>query len=354
MFLPDINLFVKLCGVTSLGEVLLPKEVRVKGGNGAHHRILREVCEGKPVSPERLASLLSAIGEHLLPEDKARRECMVKQSLEEIESSPPARENSRSAVSLEFWYRLYQLIPEERRPRTKKHLYSLLATSQTTLRQIETQGPGSLAERCNAPDHQTWRSWYAQMARQLNGRDSIPEVVSLALSVMGALGLILVWVAESVGELDADEKGQQVLIEKAIELLLAVDGEQTHPKKSVAKILEYAYQESEFKTKIEFLHKAFGSSESEVREAKRFMSGFAIPSYAQTIDAVSVCIDMNAEFERNWSAFVLVAQFIARSSKRIEVLTDTSRFDVCQLYQNYFEDMQAAFKVKSTPARTTY
>lgn len=353
MFLPDINVFTKLCGVTSLGEVLLPSEVRVKGENGGLHKILRDVCDGKPISANRMAKLSSAIIEHLLPDDEALREEALRQSRRAIASNPPARKASREVVSLELWYQLYRSIPEARSPRTKQHLYSLLAASQATLREVEEDGLGCLAKRCAAADDQIWRPWFEYLALRLHGQNSIPDDVSLALSVMGVLGLALVWVVEGAEKHDLDGKEQEVLVKNAIELLFSNADGQAHPKLAVANILKYALQEAKCETKIEFIHKAFGISGTKVREAKKFLSGAEIPSHAQTMNALDVGIDMDAEDRRAWRMFVLVAQFIARSSRKLEELAGASNFDVCQLYHNYFVALQAILEQRSMPARAS-
>lgn len=353
MLLPDINLFAKLCGVTSLGEVLLPSEVRVKGGNGALHKTLRDLCDGKPISANRMTKLSSAIIEHLLPDDEALREDVLRQSLKAIASNSPARKVSREVVSLELWYQLYLSIPEARSPQTKQHLYSLLAASQATLREVEKDGLGYLAERCEAADDQIWRPWFEYLARRLHGQNSIPEDVCLALSVMGVLGLALVWVAEGARNQDLDEKGQQVLVKNAIELLFAHADGRANPRMSVAYILEYARQEAKCITRIEFIHKAFGTSGTRVREAQKFLSGAEIPSHAQTMNALNVGIDMDSDDRRAWRMFVMVAQFIARSSRKLEELAGVSSFDVCQLYRNYFVALQAILEQRSMPARAS-
>lgn len=138
-------------------------------------------------------------------------------------------------------------------------------------------------------------------------------------------------------------------LQNYFEILFGEEEGRANPAKSVAKLLKYAFQESKLEKKSEFIHHAFGASESQVREAKRFFAGSAIPSYSQTIHALEVAIEMDEDDRKAWRWFVIIAQLIGRSSRRLEQLK-TPIPNGQQPHAIYYEAMRTLLRERPASA----
>ena len=215
---------------------------------------------------------------------------------------------------------------------------------------MKEEGPSYLLERISRIDDPIWSPWFEHLSRRLKGKNSVPKEVSEALSVMGVLGLALVWVVEGVGRLSLERKDQELQVKNYLHLLFAEKEKQAHPRRSVVKVLEHAFEKSGCEAKIQFIHQAFGSSESQVREAKRFFSGSAIPSHSQTMRALETSIDMVECERRTWVLCVMVAQLMARSTRHLEKLASASVSDAHQPHFKYYEVMRTVLDGRSAPS----
>ncbi|WP_341485470.1 hypothetical protein [Thioclava sp. GXIMD4215] len=341
MFLPPIGRFAKLCGVTSLNDVLLPTEKR--GGraeNGAVHKIFRDLLAGKPVSQKRLQKLTDAMVGHWNHEHSQRDAREAATSQEEIGARYTSAKTTAQQASLECWFQIYRHLPEAGYNRTKECLYQLLATTQRTHQMLEKTGISYLAGRCATVKDPTWGPWYAAVAQRLEGKDTIPTDVTEALEALGLLSLAFVWILEAIDRIKLEEPEQRDQLESHLNILFGGPGD-IDPKKATARVFRYALHESEFTSKAQFIHAVFGPSESVVREARRYFAGSAIPSFAQTMKALEVGIQMDGADRKGWITYIMIALFIARSSRDLDVLSDKLGSSIELPHIRYAEMMRA-------------
>ncbi|QPZ91053.1 hypothetical protein [Thioclava electrotropha] len=301
------------------------------------------------MSGKRLAKLCHASIDHLLGDDKALCEQAYANILKEISSIRQVEAASPDEVTLELWYGVYLQFPDDKAPKTKAYLYRLLASSQSLTRKINEEGPIYLRELLRAEGTPEWRTWFNLLSQRLESQTSAPEDVSEALNIMGILGLAIVWILERVERTGLDHTDQKKYLQNYFEILFGEEEGRANPAKSVAKLLKYAFQESKLEKKSEFIHHAFGASESQVREAKRFFAGSAIPSYSQTIHALEVAIEMDEDDRKAWRWFVIIAQLIGRSSRRLEQLK-TPIPNGQQPHAIYYEAMRTLLRERPASA----
>lgn len=356
MFLPNMKLTAKLCGATSIGDVILPSEKKgLRGENGAAHKILRDIFSGQPVSNKRLLKLLYV----WVGQSKKRGLSIPPNALadvqKKIESAPSTEQLSPDEIALEVWNSIYETLPDTVCPKTKNYLHNLLAASQSTNTLVVDKGANALFEFFSDADDPSWSSWFEFAVQPLRGSETIPDDISEAFKILGVLGLALVFLAESIENEDLDPEKKEDFSIKIFKLLFAVKDGQPHPHKSVARLLEYALEESEFETKIEFIRHAFNSSEdpeiceSQVREAKRYFSGSAIPTYKKTKNALEVSGMINDGNRRDFEWMIMMAQLVARSHRHLDNLKSGPIPDKNKPHFLYYEMMRAHVEARPAP-----
>ena len=342
MFLPDLKLFAKLCGVTSIGDVFLPSE---KGGrrgvNGAVHKILRDVLSGKPVTKKRMVILLRAIS------DKAQIFGFPVSSLpdaaidERYSSAPPAQNMLREDFTLESWYVIHQALPDSTHSGTKAHLYRLLTASQSLNKILNEGGPIALFEELNAAGDPFWRAWSSFAVSPLSTADVIPDDISEAFKVLGIIELANFYIFDLISRYDVTLPERDQILIKYLEVLFAVEGDVPNPKRAVARLLEISFEKSKYENKIDFIKNVFGDSDSEIREAKRIFSGERIPSYGKAMSALNASFLVTEDNRFSCEQFLIVSQLMARSYDYLDKIPNSPVLDANKPHFIYYEMMRA-------------
>jgi hypothetical protein len=360
MFLPNLDLFVKLCGASSVGNLVLGKEVRAPqkdGGNQAKHRILRDILAGKAVSKKRLLTLMEAFREHWLKDENDPFPEKLYEVYTTINDDNEASTPSPDQAVLDLWYGIYSNMPADELPRTREGLYNLLVASQQTNKLVQEEGPHALFRKLNAPGDPFWGTWFGFAVHPLEHANAIPDDIAEAFAIMGLLSLALVFWVETVENVEQDRERQELLIKRSINLFFAIEDGQAHPNLAVSNILETAYKQSEFKTKTEFIEKAFGNSKAKIRDAYKFLSGKEIPTFDMTKKALLKCYASGDYDPKDHNSSIIMAQLMARSYRHLNKLKSGAVPDKDKPHFLYFDQlnrtMQARLGGEPAPTNST-
>ncbi len=357
MFLPDLSLFAKFCGASSVGNLALGKEVRAPKkdvGNQAEHRILRDILAGKAVSKERLLTLMEAVRKHWF-KDKGdpfpETLCKIYASINDDDEYSSL---TADQAVLELWYAIHSNMLADRMPRTLAHLYSLLTVSQQTNKLVQDDGPHALFRKLNVPDDPIWRRWFGFAVQPLEHANAVPDDIAEAFRIMGLLSLAWVFWFEAIEKQEQDLKHQELLIKRSIDLFFAVEDGRAHPRLAVASILETGYEQSDFKTKTEFIEKAFGNSTTNDREVWKFLSGTEIPTFDMTKEALLKCYASDDYQPNDHNSSIMMAQLMARSCRFLDTLKSGAVPDEDKPHSLYFDQINRAIQahLDSGPAPT--
>jgi hypothetical protein len=191
MLLPDIDLLVRLCGRSSVGDLLLGPKIEGQDDNQAEHRILRDVLAAKPVSDKRAERLLNGLAKYA----KTRPWNSDEVDLFPAQEMPGKWPQDPYLVSLTIWDSICQIWAPNRKWASAVVPAFVKASGNLHGHFIEHDRAG-LAYELRRMDGEEWTSWFHSIADQLESSEYSAEGAIAALQIFGLMYLINVYLAE--------------------------------------------------------------------------------------------------------------------------------------------------------------
>jgi len=275
VLLPDFNFFVRLAGMRSLGRFLLGPELRGEDGNEAQHRTLRDFMRGETVSQKRMEKLADFVVANFNGTGSIDPE---KSTINFPEGSEPFQTSDPYLVSLSAWDALSEGLPEHLQS-TRIALKKLAAASRHLHDQQEQYGPAGLSRELRRITPARPRHFFASVAAMTGNDSSLPRSPVDVLQVFGLISLIATLVAD--GAEDSSEA------EANLRLIFSEQNGAVNPSRAFADWLHRQMNADSSPGKMEFIHQAFGSSDTDVRTAHRYFAGDDVPTYEKAMDIIS-------------------------------------------------------------------
>lgn len=311
MLLPEIKLLVSFCGGRSIGEFLLGPECRAVGGNGAEHRILRDLLQGKPISRKRLQKL----AEKILAHTKTLMELPSDFKLPVIPDEVTEQHNAPYLASLDFWDAICRSSPADQKWSTVA-LRRLINASLTLHRTFEKEGPPGLVRELRLIESGHLGLFLTSLADKIESSDTHIDSSVATLQVFGIISLINIFLVEKY------EKDPERLRGAMDDLYYANEGV-TRPCMSFAGWMRRVMDEGGYKKQADMLRHLCGSDEHAIRDCKRFLSGEIIPPYQRSLTILQKLNLSKSTKELHQRALGLfLITLIAKSAKHLAIFSD--------------------------------
>ncbi|WP_127115341.1 hypothetical protein [Shimia sediminis] len=305
MLLPDPKHFAKLCGATSVGEVLLGPELRCPGGNHTVHRNLRAVLAGKSISRSAFVEILEAVTKNFARESGTLR----KPEVPDCRTNKMERDLESYEVTLAFWQGIANAFPERFAP-LKTLIERLLNPSHNLWKIHKNEGDTALAEKLRMVESGSVGSFFEAVATELElGQNDDARPIE-ALQSFGLFTIVFAYIA--LFEKDDPEK----MLAQWKLVFCEVDG-RVHPEQAFSSWLLRIKDKSGHKTNSEFLEVAYGAPG--VRDGKKYLAGQVVPPYKnsrQMLATLNLATD-----EDEWLGLqlgLIVVTLVARASKALK------------------------------------
>lgn len=351
MQFPDWNLFAKLCGARSLGSHIYPKQnrdPRDEDYNEVVHKDLVKFVAGKNVSRKSINRLLETYFVHA--EERGldidgETAASIWRQLDNIFGV-----GDEFILLSDHRKKLSDALPDALPPRTRDAFISFMSLGKP----IE-DGPNALRAKLAKIDDPVWKPLYGELSKRLEGANEVSRDVIDILQINCWLSLAFCFWLELIERDKPDPSEQARVLAKSSELFFATEDGQPNPRKAVARLLEHALEQSEFKTKSAFIETAFGSSEARAREAHRFFAGTDIPTFEKTRDAYRASHLGDKENPQYDDLPILIAQYVARSFRHLKEKLDTPLDDHLTPHFIIFEltNRQLQARTVGEPATST-
>lgn len=307
MLLPDMDLLVRLCGRSSIGDLLLGSKIEGFGGNEALHRILRDFLNGKPVTDRRIRKLLDGVQAQAKTRPLSSGEAWQFPTLEAAEKEP----KNSYFVSLNIWLAICPISsPNGKWASTA--VPAFVEASAHLFGRFNEHGPAGLAKELRRLEGEEWSQWIHTIADSLESSNCSPEGAIAALQVFGLTYLINVYLMEHY-EHDLDQ------LRKVLADLYYVQNGAVQPAMSYSGWMMRALHDGNFGKKAEFLTRLFGENETNIRDGWGMFSGEEdIPPYRKSLRILHDLKTFTSKAEEvGWELGLLLVTMVAKSSRHL-------------------------------------
>lgn len=305
MLLPDPKHFAKLCGATSVGEVLLGPELRGPGGNHTVHRNLRAVLAGKSISKPGFQAIIEAVFQNYSRENGA----LKKPEVPEFCTDKMQRDSESYEVTLAFWQGIANAMPE-RFALLKTLIKRLLNPSHILWEIHKNEGDKALAEKLRMVEEGSVGSFFGAVATELElGKNDNAHPIE----ALQSFGLITITFAY-IGLFEKDDPEKMMALWK---LVFCEEHGRVHPEQAFSSWLLRMKEKAGLDANLEFLEIAYGASG--VRDGKKYLAGQVIPPFKNSRQMLA-SLNLAAD-ENEWLGLqmgLIVVTLIARTSNELK------------------------------------